>query len=107
MAISIINPSTVVKATPSSGLQKAHYLMEKLGEIGCKLVFDKPLYNEFVVKVNDSKKVSEELLKDGIIGGLELGKHYPELSDCLLFCVTELNTIHEIDRLVEVIKECS
>ena len=45
------------------------------------------------------------LLKNGIIGGLELGKYYPELKNCLLFCVTELNTREEIDKLINGIKK--
>ncbi len=88
-------------------LQKANYLADGLNKIGCELVFNKPFYNEFVIRVKDAKKVNEELLKDGIIGGLELIKYYPELENCLLFCVTELNTREEIDRLVEVVEGCS
>lgn len=85
-------------------LQKAHYLANELIKVGLKLRFKAPFYNEFVVKVDDAKKIDSELLKEGIIGGLELGKYYPELENCLLFCVTELNTREEIDRLVEVMK---
>ncbi len=85
-------------------LQKAHYLAEELSKSGIKLKFTSPFYNEFVVKVNNAKKINEELLKEGIIGGLEIEKYYPNLNNCLLFCVTELNTREDIDRLVEVIK---
>ena len=85
-------------------LHKSHYLSNGLKEIGCEIVFDRPFYNEFVVKVKDSSKVNEMLLNEGIIGGLDLGKYYSELSNCLLFCVTELNTREEIDKLIEVLK---
>ncbi len=85
-------------------LQKAHYLADELVKVGVELRFKVPFYNEFVVKVNDAKKVNSELLNNGIVGGLELGKYYPELENCLLFCVTELNTREEMDRLVEVLK---
>jgi len=79
--------------------------LEKLKENGCEQVFSKPFYNEFVVKVKDSKKVNEELLKNGILGGLDLGKYYDELKNCLLFCVTEMNTKKEIEKLVSIIKK--
>jgi len=46
-------------------------------------------------------------LRNGIVGGLELDKYYPELKDCLLFCVTELNRREDIDKLIEVIKSKS
>jgi len=88
-------------------LQKAHYLADKLKEIGFEIVFNKQFYNEFVVKVNDAKGISEKLLRNGIVGGLELDKYYPELKDCLLFCVTELNRREDIDKLIEVIKSKS
>jgi glycine dehydrogenase subunit 1 len=43
--------------------------------------------------------VNRALLAKGIIGGVELGRFYPELSDCLLLCVTEQNSREEIDAL--------
>jgi len=85
-------------------LQKAHYLVDELIKAGFEIKFNAPFYNEFVVKVDSAKKVNSELLNGGIVGGLELGKYYPELGDCLLFCVTELNKREEIDRLVEVLR---
>ena len=66
-------------------LQKSHYLTEKLKENGCEIVFNKPFYNEFVIRLNDSGRVNKELLKENIIGGLELSPYYPELENCLLF----------------------
>jgi glycine dehydrogenase subunit 1 len=39
------------------------------------------------------------LLGKKIIGGMELGRFYPELADCLLLCVTEENSREEIDAL--------
>jgi glycine dehydrogenase subunit 1 len=93
-----------IKELADLNIQKSHYLVDKLKENGFEIKFDKPFYNEFVVKVNDAKSVSSRLLDNKIIGGLDLGEYYPELSDCLLFCVTELNTIEEMDRLVEVMK---
>ncbi|MBW2989610.1 aminomethyl-transferring glycine dehydrogenase subunit GcvPA [Candidatus Woesearchaeota archaeon] len=88
-------------------LQKAHYLADELEKIGVKLRFDNDFYNEFAVKVSDAEKVNSELIKGKIIGGLGLGKHYPELDGCLLLCVTELNTKEDIDNLVRSIKDAA
>ena len=88
-------------------LQKAHYLAGELSKVGVEVKFKSDFYNEFVVQVNNAKKVNLELLNDRIVGGLELSKYYPELDNCLLFCVTELNTREEMDRLVEVIGNIS
>ena len=38
-----------------------------------------------------------------IIGGLDLGRFYPELKDCLLVCVTEQNSRPEIDALAKAL----
>ncbi|MBW2975120.1 aminomethyl-transferring glycine dehydrogenase subunit GcvPA [Candidatus Woesearchaeota archaeon] len=85
-------------------LQKAHYLSDSLNKIGIQTIFSSPFYNEFAVKVNDAEKANSELLKNRIIGGLSLGKYYPELDNCLLFCVTEMNTKEEMDKVVGILK---
>lgn len=93
-----------IKELAELNLQKAHYLADKLKEKGFELVFEKPFYNEFVVKVDDAKKVNEKLLENNILGGLEIEKYYPKLKDCLLFCVTEVITKEDVDKLIEVLK---
>ena len=75
-------------------LQKAHYLADELGKIGIDIKFKSDFYNEFVVKVNDAKKVNLKLLDNGIVGGLELGKYYPALKNCLLFCSVCKSNFH-------------
>jgi glycine dehydrogenase subunit 1 len=42
-------------------------------------------------------------LRRRIIPGIPLAKWYPELSDGLLVCVTEMNESDGIDRLVSAI----
>ncbi|MEE8162434.1 MAG: hypothetical protein V3T92_00205, partial [Anaerolineae bacterium] len=37
--------------------------------------------------------------------GLSKGRDLPHLEDCMLFCVTEMNTRAEIDRLVAALEE--
>lgn len=92
-----------IKELAELNIQKAHYLADKLKEAGFELVFDEPFYNEFVIKVDDSK-INEKLLKHNILGGLELENYYSELKNCLLFCVTEVTKKTEMDKLVEIIK---
>jgi glycine dehydrogenase subunit 1 len=84
-------------------LQKAHYAYRSLIEIrGVEAVFSAPFFKEFVVQLSKPvKQVNSELLADGIIGGLDLGRYYPELHNCMLICVTEKRSKNEIDRLVE------
>ena len=79
-------------------LQKAHYLADKLKEAGFELLYGKPFYNEFAVKVKDAKKAYKKLLKKGFVAGYVLDK------DSLLLCVTEMNTKEEMDKLVGVLR---
>lgn len=86
-------------------LQKAHYAAEKIKKVkGAELVFSSPFFNEFVIRLQNSKKIKEELLKHKIIAGYELEKDYPELKDCLLFAVTEMNTKEQIDNMVKIME---
>ncbi len=82
-------------------LQKAHYAAEKLAALpGCELLFKAPFFKEFVIKLPKTvTEVNKQLLKDRIIGGLDLGGYYPELSDCMLVCVTENRSKEDIDDL--------
>jgi glycine dehydrogenase subunit 1 len=82
-------------------LQKAHYAAERICAVpGFELAFTSPFFNEFVIKTQISTdKITTELLKDKILGGLDLGKFFPELQNHLLFCVTETKSKADIDRL--------
>jgi glycine dehydrogenase subunit 1 len=73
-------------------LAKAHYLASKL-----PLVFDAPFFNEFVVRAPES--INDELLTKKIIGGLPLGRFYPELKDSMLLCATEMSRRQDMDTV--------
>ena len=77
-------------------LSKAHYLAGKLS-----LRFEAPFFNEFVVQTNGKspEEVNGALLEKKIIGGLPLGRFYPELSDCMLLCATEMSKRGDMDAV--------
>ena len=80
-------------------LQKAHYAKEQLKANGLEIVFEGPSFNEFVVKLNGSvTAANKKLLREGMIGGYDLSRDYPALSNHMLVAVTELHTKEEIDR---------
>jgi len=83
-------------------LNKAAYAKERLAKVkGCGIRFWGSTFNEFVVQVKRKPPdLLRALLRKRIIGGLDLSRFYPELSDCLLVCVTEQNSRDEIDALV-------
>ncbi len=80
-------------------LQKSHYAMDELKKKGIKPPFNAPFFKEFVVACKDIKALNKRLLKDKIIGGLDIGDYYPELRGKTLIAVTEKRTREEIDRL--------
>jgi len=79
-------------------LSKAHYLAGKL-----PLRFTSPFFNEFVVNTNgrSPQQINDELLGEKIIGGLPLGRFYPELEGAMLWCATEMNRREQMDRVAE------
>jgi len=86
-------------------LRKAAYAKEQLAKVrGFSLRFSGPTFNEFVLRTKKKPgEVLKGLLKRQIIGGLDLGRFYPELKDCLLVCVTEQNSRTGIDALAKAL----
>jgi glycine dehydrogenase subunit 1 len=68
---------------------------------------DKVFFREFVVKCpRPVPEINRYLLEDWeIIGGYDLGREYPHLTDHMLLAVTETNTRDEIDDLVAALEE--
>ena len=81
-------------------MSKAHYMAEKLGEIGFRLEYDKEFFHEFVT-VSDipSEKVLTKLEENNILGGLPLDEKR------ILWCCTELNSKEDIDEVINILKE--
>ncbi len=77
-------------------LAKAHYLAGKL-----PLRFNGPFFNEFVATVEDPVALNEALLEKKIIGGLPLGRFYPELKNAMLLCATEMSRRPDMDAVAE------
>jgi len=52
-----------------------------------------------------AKDVLKALQKQGVLGGVDLGRWYPELADTILMTATEVTTDAEINQLVAALKE--
>jgi len=78
-------------------LQKADYAKKKLSNL---VAFRSPSFKEFVLKTSKPvDRINQLLLDNKMIGGLDLGKYYPELKDHMLIAVTEMVKKEDIDRL--------
>lgn len=75
-------------------LAKAHFLADSIQAAGASLPFSGPFFNEFVAhsEGHTSKEINDLALRSKIIGGLELGRFFPELGNALLVCATETAT---------------
>ena len=80
-------------------LAKAHYLAS-----GLAARFKSPFFNEFVVRVGDPEALNKKLLKKKVIGGLALGRFYPELADCMLLCATEMTKRESMDIVRQAVQ---
>jgi glycine dehydrogenase subunit 1 len=80
---------------------RAHLLHNKLKNMGFEPLNKKPFYNEFIMKApaGSLENISSNLLKNGILGGLNLAE------DKILICCTEMNTVQDIESYVSIIKE--
>jgi len=92
-----------IQEVADQNLQKSHYLATRISKLhGYHLRFRAPFFNEFVVETKKGFSLLEKrLMQKGILGPLSLREFYPELKDCLLFCVTEIKTKAMLDELVK------
>jgi glycine dehydrogenase subunit 1 len=82
--------------------QLAIYFSSKLSQIeGVDLIFDKPFFNEFVVRIR--KDILSRLSDIEI--GISLEEYYPDLEDCYVVCCTEMTPKEDIDRVIHEITQ--
>ncbi|MBO3803020.1 MAG: aminomethyl-transferring glycine dehydrogenase subunit GcvPA [Candidatus Brockarchaeota archaeon] len=92
-------------------MQRSHYAMKEVSKIkGVRCpAFKSPHFKEFVVNFDGTGKavreINKALLSHKIFGGKDLTKEFPELGNSALYCVTEVHTKADIDKLTEALKE--
>jgi glycine dehydrogenase subunit 1 len=81
-------------------VERAHALAERVCAVpGFARAFAAPVFNEIAIRVPQTTTAAAVLAQLGersILGGLDLGRFYPELADCILMTATELTTDDEI-----------
>ncbi|HOX23808.1 MAG TPA: hypothetical protein PLL10_10105, partial [Elusimicrobiales bacterium] len=93
-----------VREVSELSLERAHQAAEKLSALpGFALCFDKPFFNEFVLKCPvPARKLRDAALAEGILVGIPLEG---ELENCLLLAFTEQRTEQDIDLLCSVLRK--
>ncbi len=91
-------------------IQRAHYCASLLADIpGIRVRHTSGFFKEFIVGFDRTGKsvaqVNAALLEDGIFGGLDLSRTFPELGQSALYCVTEVHSAADLERLAGVLRE--
>ena len=92
-------------------LQRSQYLRKRLSELPGVLAprFNNAHFKEWVVDFNGTGKsvaeVNAFLLKRRIFGGRDLSSEFPDLGQSALYCLTEVHTQDDLDRLVDSLAE--
>lgn len=91
-------------------IARSHYAARRLAAIdGVRVVFPEGFFKEFVVDFGGTGKTVAEIdrgLRDrGIFGGKDLSRDFPELGQSALYCVTEVHTQADLDRLAACLAE--
>jgi glycine dehydrogenase subunit 1 len=92
-------------------MQRSAYAASRLGQIEGVVapVLKGPTFKEFVVNFDGCGKsvagINAGLLERGILGGKDLTNEFPELGRSALYCVTEIHSKADIDRLVTTLEE--
>jgi glycine dehydrogenase subunit 1 len=106
--LSLMGPSGLRQAAESC-YQYAHYAAGEIARLpGYEVLTPEPFFHEFMVRgPRPADELSRRLLAEDIMGGLPLGRFYPDLADCALYCCTEMNTRAEIDHLVRALADAA
>jgi glycine dehydrogenase subunit 1 len=95
-----------IRELAEHNLAKADYAAKTLSsQPGAKLLFSgAPRFNEFVLQTEEAPAaLGQRLMDEKIVGGLDLGKWYPELGNATLWCATEIVTREQIDAAAIVL----
>jgi glycine dehydrogenase subunit 1 len=91
-------------------MQNSQYAAKRLSEIqGVELVFPTPFFKEFVVNFDGTgqsvKQINKKLLEHKIFGGKDISGEFSAFGQSALYCVTEIKTQEEIDKLADALEQ--
>ena len=111
--LSLLGPKGMEKLARTI-LERSLYAQNRINEVAClrSPLFTGPHFKEFVVDFNGTglsvSEINRRLRKRGIFGGKDLSRGFDDFSGCALYCVTEMHTKTDIDRLADALNDiCS
>ncbi len=96
-----------LKRCATLNVERTHALSEAVAKVaGFTRRFDTPVFNEVAIRVPQgatAATVLGALQKHEILGGIDLGRFYPEYADTILMNATELTTDADIAKLASAL----
>lgn len=91
-------------------LRRSHYAARRLAAVpGVSLPWPTGFFKEFVVGFDGTgipvAEINRRLRDHGIFGGRDLSSDFPDLGQSALYCVTEVHSRADIDRLTAALEE--
>jgi len=107
--LSLMGPKGMVEIGQTI-MQKAQYAARQISKIeGVNLLFNTPFFKEFVINFSMAgksvRKINKALLEYKIFGGKDISDEFPQFGQSALYCVTEIVTKEDIDKLVNALRE--
>jgi glycine dehydrogenase subunit 1 len=98
---------TGLRNVASANLGRSRELATRVSSLrGCTLRFDAPFFNEIVVDAGrPAAEVLARLQERGILGGVDLGRWYPQYANCILMAATEMTSSADIEKLCAALQE--
>jgi glycine cleavage system P protein (glycine dehydrogenase) subunit 1 len=105
--LSLMGPAGLERVAAASHA-RTRELTDALTKVpGVRRLFRGPVFHEQAIAIDRPvAPVLESLAARGIVGGLDLSEHYPELGQALLVCATETKTTADIERYASALTEC-
>ena len=104
--MSIIGPEGLAKIATASVANTAKLVAELSSIDGVEPVFTGHHFHEMAITLSKPVgPVLEALADDGIFGGFDLSRHFPELGNALLVCATETKTTAHIAAYASALRK--
>ncbi|HSW11630.1 MAG TPA: aminomethyl-transferring glycine dehydrogenase subunit GcvPA [Solimonas sp.] len=102
--MSIVGPEGLARAA-SSSLANTAALLKALAKVpGVSVAFGGAHFHEAVIRLpKPAAPVLAKLAGQGILGGFDLSRHYPELGHAILVCATETKTTEQLQQFADAL----
>ncbi|MDE2049700.1 MAG: aminomethyl-transferring glycine dehydrogenase subunit GcvPA [Gammaproteobacteria bacterium] len=105
--LSLMGPAGLERVAAASHARTRELVGALTRVPGVRRLFRGPVFHEEAIALDrPAAPVLEKLAARGILAGLDLAEHYPELGPALLVCATETKTSADIERCAGALAEC-